>query len=43
VVTKTLLEWALAPVNKLSKVKCYADSCEHLIDIPGSTEPVVDG
>ena len=46
VVTKTLLEWALAPVNKLSKVKCYADSCEHLIGIPylddGNERHVVD-
>lgn len=46
VVTKTLLEWALAPVNKLSKAKCYADSCEHIIGIPylddGNERHVVD-
>lgn len=46
IVTKTMLEMGLAPVNKLQKVKCYADSCEHIIGIPylddGNERHVVD-
>ena len=45
-VTKTLLQWATAPVNKLQKVKCYADSCECIIGIPyvegGNERQVLD-
>lgn len=46
VVTKTMLEMVLAPVNKLQKGTCYADSCEHIIGIPylddGNERHVVD-
>ena len=46
VVTKTMLEWGVAPVNKLQKVACYVDSCEHIIGVPylddGNERHVVD-
>lgn len=45
-VTKTILQWVTAPINKLQKGACYADSCEHVIGIPylegGNERQVVD-
>lgn len=45
-ITKTVLQNALVQVNKVKKVKCYADSCEHVIGIPyvenGNERQVLD-
>lgn len=45
-VTKTILQWVTAPINKLQKGTCYADSCEHVIGVPyvegGNERQVVD-
>ncbi|MCR5533210.1 MAG: hypothetical protein K6F10_04940 [Paludibacteraceae bacterium] len=45
-VTKTVLQNALVQVNKVKKVKCYADLCEHRIGIPyvenGNERQVLD-
>jgi len=45
-VTKTFLQWVTAPINKLQKGACYADSCEHLIGVSyladGNERQVVD-
>ena len=44
--TKTVLQSFVLPVNKLHKINCYADSCDHLIGIPyvenGNERQVLD-
>lgn len=45
-VTKSFLQMVTAPINKLQKGTCYADSCEHVIGLPyiagGNERQVVD-